>query len=119
MLIRQPDDLAGLFRDGRSRAGWSQTQLADQAGVSRQWVSSVETGKTSVEFDLVVGVLHVLGYELYVASPEQASAARVAQPLEIPTHSGTGRTPLTRRGESLGTPRSRRRPRGRNRGESG
>jgi len=70
MLLRRPHDLAALLRDGRARAGWSQTQLADQVGVSRQWISLVETGKTSVEFDLVVGVLQALGYRLRVDSPE-------------------------------------------------
>lgn len=64
MLVRRPHDLAGLFRDGRARAGWSQNQLAEAVGVSRQWISLVETGKTSVEFDLVVAALEALGYRL-------------------------------------------------------
>ena len=67
---------APLLRDGRVRAGWSQTELAERVGVSRQWISQVETGKTSVEFDLVVGALQALGYRLY------------AEPSSWPTHAG-------------------------------
>jgi transcriptional regulator with XRE-family HTH domain len=112
MLLRRSHDLAELFRDGRARAGWSQSELAERVGVSRQWVSLVETGKTSVEFDLVVGALQVLGYHLYVELSEQteSNAARWPSHGEAPAHRPSGRTPLTRRGEPLGTWRVTRRP---------
>lgn len=100
VLLRRPHDLAGLFRDARARAGWSQSELAEKVGVSRQWVSLVETGKTSVEFDLVLGALQALDYHLYVRSSDQPS----------PTHNPSGRTQLTMDGEPLGQQRTRRRP---------
>lgn len=100
MLLRRPHDLAGLFRDARTRAGWSQSELAEKVGVSRQWVSLVETGKTSVEFDLVLGALQALDYHLYVRSSDQTP----------PTHNPSGRTQLTMDGEPLGQRRTRRRP---------
>ncbi len=111
MLLRQPHDLADLFRDGRARLGWSQSELAARVGVSRQWVSLVETGKTSVEFDLVVGALQALGYRLYVESSEPAmrDEAPRARVTEIPAHTPSPRTPLTRQGEPLGRQRTRRR----------
>jgi y4mF family transcriptional regulator len=111
MLLRRPHELAGLFRDGRARSGWSQSDLAKRVGVSRQWVSLVETGKTSVEFDLVMGALQVLGYHLYVepAEPSAGDEAVRSDQVELPTHVPSGRTPLTRRGERLGKQRTRRR----------
>lgn len=112
MLFHRPHDLAALFRDGRARIGWSQTDLAERVGVSRQWISLVENGKTSVEFDLAIDALHVLGYRLHVESPDQATPnadRRSSWRVETPTHGPTGRTPLTRHGESLGTQRTRRR----------
>lgn len=113
MLLRRPHDLAALLRDGRARAGWSQTELAQKVGVSRQWISLVETGKTSVEFDLVVGALQALGYRLRVESSEQAAASPEPLPAESvqPTtiHRPSERTPLTRDGEPLGRERVRRR----------
>lgn len=116
MLLRNPHDLAGLVRDGRSRLGWSQSELAGRVGVSRQWISMVENGKTSVEFDLVVGTLRALGFHLHVgssiASPFRDPASHDPPPRDppIPTHDRSGRTPLTRGGEPLGRARSKRRP---------
>lgn len=111
MLLRHPHDLAGLVRDGRSRAGWSQAELAGRVGVSRQWISMVENGKTSVEFDLVIGTLRALGYYLHVGSsiapPSWSEASSYPR---IPSHNPSPRTPLTRRGEPLGKQRSKRRP---------
>jgi len=110
MQLRRPHDLAGLFRDGRARLGWSQSRLADAIGVSRQWISLVETGKSSVEFDLVFGALQALGYHLRVEVPDPAAADEKAG-RELPEarlHGPSQRTPLTRRGELLGGQRTRR-----------
>lgn len=110
MLLRHPHDLAGLFRDGRARAGWSQTEFAERVGVSRQWISLVENGKTSVEFDLVLGALQALGYHLHVEASDAPSRSESWQRVQTPAHGPSQRTPLTRHGKPLGTQRSRRRP---------
>lgn len=110
MLIRRPHDLAGLFREGRARVGWSQNQLAETVGVSRQWISLVETGKTSVEFDLVVAALQALGYRLHVEASDLATRS-VGVATDFPSgsvHGPSQRTPLTRHGEPLGRQRTRR-----------
>jgi y4mF family transcriptional regulator len=114
MLLRRPHDIAGLFRDGRARAGWSQRELAESVGVSRQWISLVENGKTSVEFDLVLAVLQALGYHVHVESaalpahhPAELSGV-AAPPSIIPSE----RTPLTRGGQGLRRQRVRREKRG-------
>lgn len=113
MLLRRPHDIAGLVRDGRGRRGWSQSDLAARVGVSRQWISLVENGKTSVELDLVVGTLQALGYDLYVESRDEApltAPRRIHGSVTLPTHGPSGRTRLTRGGELLGAQRTRRRP---------
>jgi y4mF family transcriptional regulator len=110
MLLRKPHDLAGLFRDGRARVGWSQNELAETVGVSRQWISLVERGKTSVEFDLVVAALQALGYRLHVETSDLAPRTVHDLP-NFPrgsVHESSQRTRLTRHGESLGTQRTRR-----------
>ncbi len=115
MWLRRPHDLAGLFRDGRARVGWSQNQLAETVGVSRQWISLVETGKTSVEFDLVVAALQALGYRLHVETSDLATRS-VGAAMDFPDgsiHGSSKRTPLTRHGEPLGRQRSRRTKRNR------
>lgn len=112
MLLRRPHDLGALFRDGRARVGWSQTDLSERVGVSRQWISQVETGKTSVEFDLVMGGLQALGYQLHVdfLDSGQADAWSTDHP-QPPAHSQSERTPLTRDGKTLSKQRVRRRSR--------
>jgi len=114
MLLRRPHELGGLLRDGRARLGWSQSELAKNTGVSRQWISLVENGKTSVEFDLVIGVLQVLGYRVYVDVsdlPPRNEDRQTGHP-EPSIHGRSPRTPLTRQGEPLGRQRSRRREKG-------
>jgi len=112
MLLRRPHELAGLFRDGRRRAGWSQRDLADRIGASRQWVSLVETGKTTIEFDLVLASLQALGYRLLVESPEHETRGDPG-PGSLTTslnHGPAHRTPLTQNGKALGRRARSRRP---------
>ena len=119
MLLLRPHDLADLLRDRRAHKGWSQSELAEKVGVSRQWVSLVETGKTSVEFDLVVGALQVLGYRLHVEPTDQTTPNEASRTynLAVPTHGSSQRTPLTRHGEPLGKQRAKRRAKSRGRTE--
>lgn len=121
MLLRRPYELAGLFRDGRRRAGWSQRELAERIGASRQWVSLVETGKTSVEFDLVFASLQALGYAIVVQPHEDAPGeqGRSDHDTSSGTDDPTRRTPLTRDGKPLGRPTGSRRIRERTEGEHG
>lgn len=112
MILRNPGELADLFRDGRARAGWSQAELAKRAGVSRQWISLVENGKTSVEFDLVIDTLREMGYHLTVGTTAPTATSwidggRHAAPPQR-SHGPSTRTPLTRSGQPL-KPRARRR----------
>lgn len=107
MLLRRSHELAGLFRDGRKRAGWSQSEFAERIGASRQWVSLVENGKVSAEFDLVLAGLQALGYALFV-EPDARPAHDVVG--SVPASTDPLRTPLTRAGRPLRPGRARRPP---------
>lgn len=52
------------IRGRRKELGLSQAELAARAGVSREWISSFEAGKSTVEFGLVIQVLDPLGLRL-------------------------------------------------------
>lgn len=114
MLLRTAPEVGDLIADGRRRMRLSQSDLAQRLGVSRQWLSQVENGKTTVEFDLVLAALQALGYALYVRTPE---GAEHSQPLNFQTYNPSktlpqdtsSRTPLTRKGKPLGIQRSKRR----------
>lgn len=104
MLLRRPHELADLLREGRARAGLSQSDLAARVGASRQWVSLVENGRTGVAFDLVMGALQALGYRLYVDFPDEPSRhdSRAMSGSHFTPHGQSERTQLTRGGEPIG-----------------
>jgi HTH-type transcriptional regulator / antitoxin HipB len=55
-------DLGAAVRNARDAAGLSQQELADRAGVHRQWVTRLETGASpAAEMRRVFDVLAVLG----------------------------------------------------------
>nr|MDT0665299.1 helix-turn-helix domain-containing protein [Micromonospora sp. DSM 115978] len=61
------DDSAGLGRYVRERRrdlGMTQASLAVDAGVSRRWLSDLESGKSTAEFGLVLRTLQALGLVL-------------------------------------------------------
>lgn len=56
--------LGALIRRAREERGLSQIKLADLAGVGRRFVSELENGKSSLEFDKVLQVAAAAGVSL-------------------------------------------------------
>ena len=54
MYVRTPSDLGSAIREQRRRHKISQQKLADDVGVSRQWLVEVERGKPRAELVLVL-----------------------------------------------------------------
>jgi y4mF family transcriptional regulator len=110
MQLRTAHDLGPAVQEARKGLGWSQGQLAEVVGVSRQWVSLVENGKTSVEFDLVLSLLQALGYNVSLGTVEgQGIAAHEGRgPDRVRSHDPSIPTALTKGGRPLGHQRSRR-----------
>lgn len=71
--IRTPRDVGLLLRQGRRRLGLSQTDLAQRAGVSREWIVAVERGKAGAELGLILRTLAALDLALTVAGDDDAS----------------------------------------------
>ncbi len=61
MYIRSFGEVAAWIRGRRIDLKLTQADLAQMAGVSREWINALETGKSTVEFALVLRVLEVLG----------------------------------------------------------
>jgi transcriptional regulator with XRE-family HTH domain len=64
----------------------TQSRLAKTAGVSRRWLSDLESGKPTAEVGLVLKVLNALGLVLD-ARPELANPASVDIDEILRTHS--------------------------------
>lgn len=51
-------------RELRAHVAWSQAELAELLGVSRQTVNSVETGKYTPSLELAFAISHLFGVPL-------------------------------------------------------
>jgi HTH-type transcriptional regulator/antitoxin HipB len=69
MAIESVRQLAATLRGRRIALGLTQAEVAERAGVSRDWVNTFEAGKSSVELSLVMRLLDALGLRLDVAKP--------------------------------------------------
>ena len=64
MLTRTPADLGAVIRDRRKQLKRNQASLANEIGVSRQWLIELEHGHPRAELGLVLRVLDALGINL-------------------------------------------------------
>jgi len=73
--LRTPGNLGNLIKGYRVASGLNQADLAEQAGVSRQWVIEAEKGKVRAEIGLIFRILNVLNIPLGIVEkePEQPS----------------------------------------------
>lgn len=69
--IYTPADLGRFLRDLRTREGMTQAQLADELGVTRQYVVELETGKPNLYSDRLFHALRLLGGHLRAQGPGQ------------------------------------------------
>ena len=61
MIVRTARDLRAAVRDARLQKGWTQAELANRMGVSRQWVISLEQGKASAQLGTALRAVAILG----------------------------------------------------------
>jgi y4mF family transcriptional regulator len=71
-----------LIREARKSRQLSQQKLADLAGVGRRFVSELEAGKPSLEFEKVLTVSSALGLVLFAAP---ASELKIPAPAQLQT----------------------------------
>jgi y4mF family transcriptional regulator len=69
MKVNSMRDVAAAVRGRRKDLGLSQADLAIHTGVSRSWISAVETGKSSVDFDLVLRLFDYLDLRMDLSKP--------------------------------------------------
>jgi y4mF family transcriptional regulator len=57
-------EAAAAVRELRDKRGWSQSELATRADVSRSFVADLEAGKPTVEAAKLFDVFQALGFEM-------------------------------------------------------
>ena len=73
-LARSPKQIGNIIRRARKHRGWTQTQLADQAGLRQETISLIETGHPAAKLDTLLAILAALGLEFQVAPRSKANA---------------------------------------------
>src|SRR5690606_33253200 len=58
VIVSDAVDIGYIVRRHRRHRGMSQSQLCEQADVSRRWLSDFESGKATAEIGLALRVLH-------------------------------------------------------------
>ena len=69
-------DLVAATRGRRKSLGWTQSELANRAHVSRQWISEFEAGKPTAELGLMIRLLDALDLRLTLDTGEERQPAR-------------------------------------------
>jgi HTH-type transcriptional regulator/antitoxin HipB len=70
MKVGTVQDLRALVQGRRDSLGLSQAAAAERAGVSRKWLSDVESGKSTVELGKVLALLDALDLVIDAAPRE-------------------------------------------------
>jgi len=67
-LARTQKQLGTIIQRVRKRRGWTQTQLAEQAGLRQATISIIERGKKPAKLDSILSVLAALDLEIRIGT---------------------------------------------------
>ena len=73
MIVTRESDIGEVVRRRRLALGLSQTQLAEQAATTRQWVSRLEQGRGDVTVSRLLAILDVLCDLIHIVYGERAA----------------------------------------------
>jgi DNA-binding XRE family transcriptional regulator len=101
---------AGRLRELREGAGLTQGQLADKAGLTREGVAQLETGRRKPAWETVVALCEALacGCEAFLQEPASAPGPRRGRPRKGPPGGGAGAAGAARPAPLAGTKPPRR-----------
>ena len=80
MIVTSESDIGEVVRRRRLALGLSQTQLAEQVGTTRQWLSRLEQGRGDVTVSRLLTLLDVLGLNAEISRPVTSAGIRIPTP---------------------------------------
>jgi HTH-type transcriptional regulator / antitoxin HipB len=83
MRFRSPAELGAIIRERRRKLGLEQKALAEQVGVSRQWIIDIEKGKPRAALGLVLRTVNALGILLDASDEPAGKSGKSAAPHDI------------------------------------
>lgn len=66
-IARSPKQLGSLVQRARKQRGWTQTELAQLAGMRQELISKIETGHEGTKLSSIYALFAALDLELVVA----------------------------------------------------
>lgn len=76
-LARTPTQIGAVIQRTRKTRGWTQTDLADRAGLRQSTISLIESGARPAKIDSVLSVLAALDLELRIAPRAKTGASDI------------------------------------------
>lgn len=67
-LARTPKQIGTIIQRARKKRGWTQTQLAEHAGLRQATISVIERGATPAKLDSILAVLAALDLEFRIGA---------------------------------------------------
>lgn len=67
-LARTPKQIGTIIQRARKKRGWTQTRLAERAGLRQATISIIESGTTPAKLDSILAVLAALDLELRIGT---------------------------------------------------
>ena len=65
--IQDPMELSRILTNRRKALGLSQKDLASLCGTSRKWINDLETGKETIQLNMVLKVVSTLGLKFEIS----------------------------------------------------
>jgi HTH-type transcriptional regulator/antitoxin HipB len=65
-IVRSPVQFGKIIRRARRTRGWTQSQLADHAGLRQELVSKIETGHDGTKLSTIHAIFAALSLDLVV-----------------------------------------------------
>ncbi len=84
LKLRTPREFGLLIRERRKEVGFTQSELAERVGSSREWIRLAESGKPRLDLGLALRALAALGLAIDVVPESEGSfAARSGVPTGV------------------------------------
>jgi HTH-type transcriptional regulator/antitoxin HipB len=78
-LARTPRQIGTLIQRARKRRDWTQSQLAERAGLRQATISTIESGETPAKLDTILAVLSALDLELRIGARSKGDASDIEE----------------------------------------
>lgn len=78
-LARTPRQIGSIIQRARKKLGWTQSDLAERAGLRQGTISIVETGSETVKLNTLLSILAALDLEFTIGKRAKGSADDIEQ----------------------------------------